>query len=249
MCDNGVSAVTFDVFGTLIGFKDTFDVKKCYRASYEVFISKGLNLGSLDSFYNVCLLEWSKVLEKRFSCGRDTRREIFYFYVLKSFGYDFNPNSSIILEATKAFYKVFASEIKFSTEILEKISKLREKVKIGIVSDFVYPPSLREILGKTGLETVVDCIAISSEVGWAKPSPQIFNVALKCLGVDPRCAIHVGDRLDSDIYGAKKLGMKTIWIRKSVHPDEPLDQIRLQAKPDFEVNSIEEAFSILFKIV
>ncbi|MHA1582984.1 MAG: hypothetical protein ACTSYM_10905, partial [Candidatus Baldrarchaeia archaeon] len=72
MCDNGVSAVTFDVFGTLIGFKDTFDVKKCYRASYEAFTSKGLNLGSPDDFYKICLLEWSKVLEKRFLNGKDT---------------------------------------------------------------------------------------------------------------------------------------------------------------------------------
>ncbi|MHA1721934.1 MAG: HAD family hydrolase [Candidatus Baldrarchaeia archaeon] len=246
---NRVSAVTFDVFGTLIEFKSTFDVRKCYKASYDIFISKGLNLGSFDEFYKACLREWFKVLEKRFTSGKDTAREVFYFYVLKRFGYDFNPNSSIILEAIYGFYKVFASEIKFSKETLEKMKMLKKRVKIGIISDFVYPPSLREILKKTGLEKVADCIIISSEIGWAKPSLQIFNAALKCLDVNPKYVVHVGDRLDSDIFGAKRLGMKTIWIRRTVHPDEPLNSVRLKAKPDFEADNIDDAFSILFKIV
>lgn len=245
----GIHAVTFDIFGTLIGFKDTFAVKECYRASYNRFVSKGLNLGSFNDFYHACIREWSNVVKKRFSSGKDTSRDTFFSYVLRSFGYDYNPSSSIILEAIEKFYRVFESEIKFSENILDLLRELREKIKIGIISDFVYPPSLKEVLKNTGIEKHVDCIVISSDVGWAKPSLQIFNKALTCLNVKPGNAVHVGDRLDSDIYGAKRMGMKAIWIRRTIHPDEPLDIVRLKADPDYEVNSIEEAFNVLFEII
>lgn len=246
--DEMISAVTFDVFGTLIGFKDTFDVRECYRASYNLFVSKGLNLGSFNEFYCACIREWSNVVKKRFLSGKDTSRDVFFSYVLKGFGYDFNPSSSIILEAIREFYRVFTSEIKFPKNILSLLRKLREKIRIGIISDFVYPPSLKGILKNTGIERYVDCIVISSDIGWAKPSFQIFNRAMKCLNVNPENAVHVGDRLDSDIYGAKRIGMKAIWIKKTIHPDEPLDIVRFKANPDYEVGSIEEAFNLLFEI-
>ena len=244
-----ISAATFDVFGTLIGFKDSFDVKECYRSSYNLFVSKGLNLGSFNDFYHACVREWSNVVKKRFLSGRDTSRDVFFSYVLRSFGYDYNPSSSIILEAIKEFYRVFTSEINFQVKTLNLLKELRGRIKIGIISDFVYPPSLKEVLKNTGIEKHVDCIVISSDVGWAKPSLQIFNKALTCLNVRPENTVHVGDRLDSDIYGAKRMGMKAIWIRRTIHPDEPLDIVRLKADPDYEVNSIEEAFNVLFEII
>ena len=56
----------------------------------------------------------------------------------------------------------------------------------------------------------------SSEVGWRKPHPAIFERALEALDVAPERAIFVGDKLSTDVAGASALGMTTcqaLWFQ------------------------------------
>jgi putative hydrolase of the HAD superfamily len=62
----------------------------------------------------------------------------------------------------------------------------------------------------------VDAIVLSSEVGKRKPHPFIFQRALSELGVAADEALFVGDRLEADVFGASRVGMKTVqalWFR------------------------------------
>ena len=43
-----------------------------------------------------------------------------------------------------------------------------------------------------------------------KPSPKIFQLALDQLEVAAERAMFVGDRVDNDVIGASRLGMKTV---------------------------------------
>ncbi len=55
---------------------------------------------------------------------------------------------------------------------------------------------------------------VSAEnAGAAKPSIEIFDVALELGGVsEPSRAIHVGDSLRDDVQGATNAGMKSVWL-------------------------------------
>jgi len=67
-----------------------------------------------------------------------------------------------------------------------------------------------------------DFAVFSSEVGFRKPDPRIFERALEALGVAPENALFVGDRLYEDVRGAGELGMTTVqalWFRADEHPD------------------------------
>lgn len=55
-------------------------------------------------------------------------------------------------------------------------------------------------------------LVISETVGWEKPDPRIFAHALSLVGVEPREAAFVGDRLDVDIAGALAVGMRAVWF-------------------------------------
>ncbi|MFA5196910.1 MAG: HAD-IA family hydrolase [Patescibacteria group bacterium] len=55
-------------------------------------------------------------------------------------------------------------------------------------------------------------IMTSEEEGVEKPNPKIFKHALNRLNLEPKEAIHVGDSLISDYYGAEHLGLKAILI-------------------------------------
>lgn len=56
-------------------------------------------------------------------------------------------------------------------------------------------------------------VAISSQVGYSKPNPEIFLWALHKAKTKPEEAVMVGDRWDEDILPAQNLGMNTVQVR------------------------------------
>src|SRR3954447_11554115 len=103
-------------------------------------------------------------------------------------------------------------------------------LKLGLVSNAFDPGwLLHRDLEQMGLTERLDFSVFSSEVGFRKPDPRIFERALEALGVAPENALFVGDRLYEDIRGAGELGMTTaqaLWFRADAHPDG--------AEPDYQ---------------
>lgn len=64
-----------------------------------------------------------------------------------------------------------------------------------------------------GLEGLTGCVIVSEEVGYRKPAPEVFRLALDCLGVPPsRDVLFVGDDVAADMVGAKGVGLSTAWV-------------------------------------
>jgi 2-haloalkanoic acid dehalogenase type II len=59
----------------------------------------------------------------------------------------------------------------------------------------------------THIVTSEDCRAY-------KPRPETFQKALSRLGLPPQAVLHVGDSLQSDIRGARELGIPVLWINR-----------------------------------
>jgi HAD superfamily hydrolase (TIGR01549 family) len=65
------------------------------------------------------------------------------------------------------------------------------------------------------LDLPVEAVAMSEEMGVAKPDPAYFVRVLELLGQpDPASVAHVGDRVDNDIIPAMTAGIRSIWIRR-----------------------------------
>jgi HAD superfamily hydrolase (TIGR01549 family) len=75
-----------------------------------------------------------------------------------------------------------------------------------------------EKLRVTGLEGFVDHLVCSEQVGVTKPHPHIFRVALKRIGASPRSAVMVGDSWDSDVVGAVRVGIRSVWFHRDARP-------------------------------
>lgn len=59
-----------------------------------------------------------------------------------------------------------------------------------------------------------------------KPSPRLFLAALAALGCSPNDAVMLGDNPDTDLAGARNLGIRTILIGRSPEADATrLDEI------------------------
>jgi putative hydrolase of the HAD superfamily len=62
-------------------------------------------------------------------------------------------------------------------------------------------------LKRLGLEATFSAVINSSEVGFAKPSAEIFQAALKAAGIEANEAIFIDDSL-SNVQGAEALGIR-----------------------------------------
>jgi len=73
----------------------------------------------------------------------------------------------------------------------------------------------RAKLEELGLSPYIDHVAIAGEVGAAKPDPLIFYSACAAVDCEPHEAMHVGDRLRTDAVGARKAGLRGVWLNRS----------------------------------
>jgi putative hydrolase of the HAD superfamily len=125
-------------------------------------------------------------------------------------------------------------------EVLEAIRK--EGYRTAMIANG-NSANIRNIIQATGLRDYFDAIVISEEVGIEKPYQRIFEVALAQLGVKPENAVMVGNKIDADILGANRAGMKSVWFRWNNRYSHTIDSS--QEKPDFTINSLLELPGLL----
>jgi putative hydrolase of the HAD superfamily len=105
-------------------------------------------------------------------------------------------------------WKEVKKEIILNKELISIIKKIKNKYKIGLLSNFTYP-WLNEILTENNLWELFDKNIISSEHKMIKPNPEIFQNMISTLDVKPEEAVFVDDR-QIHIEGAKKVGLEGI---------------------------------------
>lgn len=96
-------------------------------------------------------------------------------------------------------------------DALPALAELRARgLVIGAVSNWVW--HLPRLLEALDLAPRFDFIAASSRVGFEKPNPGIFRWALAQADVDAGEAIHVGDHIDADVEGARRVGIAPVLM-------------------------------------
>jgi putative hydrolase of the HAD superfamily len=99
-----------------------------------------------------------------------------------------------------------ARTTKINTPLLELIANLRKRLTVALISNAT--SRLNEDLAMLGLNDQFDHIINSSEVGYSKPSPEIFHHALTLVNATPTETLYVDDALNN-IEAASKLGIST----------------------------------------
>ena len=93
-----------------------------------------------------------------------------------------------------------------------------------------------------GIRKFIDVVVASAEEGTQKPDRKIFDIAFERAGCTPEEAVMIGDRIDNDIVPAKKLGMKTIWIKQGFGRFWQLSEEEI---PDCEVSCLTDLLDLL----
>lgn len=112
-----------------------------------------------------------------------------------------------------ALFSFFADPLNWRADsdaaaVLENLQ--RRELVLGVISNFDF--RLYRILSGLGLSRYFNSITISSEAGYAKPSPEIFGAALRRHSLQPEQALHVGDSRHLDVVGATGAGLAAALI-------------------------------------
>ena len=146
------------------------------------------------------------------------------------------------LEAEHAAWEP-ARQLATTTHAL--LESLRDRgLRLGLVSNALDPPELlHRDLQQLGVAERLDVAVFSSEVGWRKPHPAIFERALAELDVPAEQALFVGDTIATDIAGAAGLGMHTcqaVWFRADDDEHGP--------DPEFQAFSQMDVMTIVVRL-
>lgn len=195
-----IQAVFFDVDDTLVDFDaaaraalaDTLGPE----ADYDLWIGlthyERFNRGELD-----------------FQTMRHTRMADY----LALLGREADVPRAEALEALR-FDALFDRYVLFD-DVLPCLTALRASgLRLGLITNNE-PSYQRRKISVLGLDALVDAVAISGDVGVAKPDPAIFAYACAQLDVEAGAAMHVGDNIDADVLGAVGAGLRAVWINRN----------------------------------
>ena len=115
-----------------------------------------------------------------------------------------------VLEPALLAEPVYRSALAIVARNRLTLSRLAGEHRLGIVSNFT--GNLDVCLAELELASLFDVVIDSTNAGFAKPDPRMFQLALLVLDSEPSATWMVGDNPDADLRPAAALGMKTCWL-------------------------------------
>ena len=92
--------------------------------------------------------------------------------------------------------------------LLRKLT--RDGYSLALISNA--PPDTAQVVEALGLTRYPSPVVISGVVGFSKPHPEIFRIALRQANVSPNQTVHVGDLYEADVIGARSAGITGVLI-------------------------------------
>jgi putative hydrolase of the HAD superfamily len=113
----------------------------------------------------------------------------------------------------------------------QMLAGLSDRYRLAIVSNTSDTELIPAHLDAMGIRRHFDAVILSVQVGWRKPHPQIFTIALDELGIKAQQAVFVGDSYRPDYHGPTRAGIRSFLIDPA-HVIEVPDNARLDSVLD-----------------
>ncbi|MEM2440380.1 MAG: HAD family hydrolase [Candidatus Bathyarchaeia archaeon] len=240
-----IKAVLFDFIGTLVNVKG-YSLDTSRMKLYKAILDAGFKVGRKE-FLDAYARAHEKYRVIRYQKLVEVTNAVWISEALNNLGFDTNPKDWRIKTAVNFFFEDYVNLFRLRRCAKQVLGMLIETYKLGLVSNFTYAPVIYAGLRKVGINHFFNVVLVSEAVGWRKPHANIFNEALKRLGVKAEETIFVGDSPDEDISGAKQLGMKTIFVASQFFSIKKL--LESEQQPDAVARNLCEAKRKIWEII
>ncbi|MFX1259415.1 MAG: HAD family hydrolase [Promethearchaeota archaeon] len=236
-----IKTVTFDLWNTIFANRFYSDIRLNYLNHF--LEKKGIALSSnklKDVFFSAFNFSDLNLEDINYRHIYTHERISKVFQIL-----DIKCSESQIKKIEKYFEEVMLNEPPpLKMGVKETLKEISSEFNIGLISNTGITPGriINEIFIMYDIQKYFQVTLFSDETGVYKPNPLMFETALKKLKCKPQNAIHIGDKLETDIRGAKNFNMLTIWINDSSYPRSQ------HIQPDYEIQKIYDAVGIIKRI-
>ena len=233
-----IKAILFDINGTLIDINTDEANEEIYRGISHILTYQGIFMHRWevrDEYYRIMDIQLKSSQEKypEFNVV-----ELFREFLKRRF-YALGSISSDKLEwlplfLAEAYRGISRNRLQLYPGVLDVLTDLHHRYKLAAISDAQSAWCLPEMRA-VGIDGYFNPIIVSGDFGYRKPDPRLFMAALTALSVAPENILFVGNDMFRDVYGARQLGIKTVFFSSN--------QGRKQAegvKPDYIIYQFPE---------
>ncbi|SFL70285.1 putative hydrolase of the HAD superfamily [Gracilibacillus orientalis] len=202
-----MQTIIFDVDDTL------YDQLQPFRNAVHQQLDTSFTDSEIGSLYKTSRKYSDEVFEKYMS-GEITALELQTYRMTKAC-----EEFEIALSYDQAvrFQDVYLSELK-KIQLLDPMKRLLEQLskqgkQLAVLTNGEFDHQMMKVKQLQLTNWIpTEHIFISGDLGYSKPSLEVFNHIEKKLKIEKQETLYIGDSFEHDIFGAKRAGWKAAWM-------------------------------------
>lgn len=234
-----IKGILFDLYGTLLDIETDESLEEIYRAVAHYLTYQGVYLRRRevrDRYYEIMKRQkeasaeeypeidveaiWSSLLEEEGIREPAVRGSL----------------STVLAHIHRA---VSRKRLRLYPGVTGVLNRLRTTCRMALVSDAQPCYALPEMKAMK-LDGYFNPVILSGSYGFRKPDERLMQMALDRLRLGPDDVLYVGNDMYRDIYGAKQLGIRSIFVDYNQGAKSYENVI-----PDYVVSRFEDVLEVI----
>ena len=204
---SGVRAILLDLDGTL--YSEKICHEHAFRRCYEVY-ARRIAPVSFDAFA-LMYKDAQRIVKQDKPTHAASHSRFLYFQALLERAWG-RTEVALTLAFERLYWRHYCARMAVYPGVREFLIRARARgIRVCVVTNLTSAIQFTKIR-HLHLDSLIDFVVTSEEVGVEKPHPYIFTKALEKLGIQPAEALMIGDNHEHDIRGAAALGIRTVLI-------------------------------------
>lgn len=208
----------FDLYGTLVDIHTEEDAVVWEKtALYMGYYGAAYTGDSLQAAFQAEMSRREAQAGQAYEVYPDIPFDAVLAALFRSAGVTENADA-LGLHAAQIFRIASTEYIFLYDGVLDALAALRRKgFRLWLLSNAQRAFTAYE-LRHLGLEQAFDGIWLSSDYQCRKPDPRFYQALLEAQQLDPRKCLMIGNDRSTDIAGAKKVGLATLYLHTNLTP-------------------------------
>jgi len=210
-----IKGILFDINGTLIDIHTDEGMDEIYRAVSHFLTYRGIHLhrGEVREQYY-------RIMEEQTKASGEEHPEFDAVALWREF-LELNQNPTWRLRRDRLEYMprflaemyrgISRHRMELYPDVKSVLDELKPRFSLAVVSDGQSVWALPEMRAM-GIDSYFHPIVISSDYGFRKPDPRLFQAALGGIGAAAEEVLFVGNDMYRDVFGARQMGIKTVFF-------------------------------------